>query len=90
MDRLPWEELERQVAEAKVHIPPGSRWRHYKGGEYVVVGISIIELTDALAVVYRSVAHPAITFIRPLVEWQDGKEYNGAKVFRFRRIDAAA
>jgi len=90
MERLPWEELERMVAEAKVHIPPGSRWRHYKGGDYVVVDISIIELTDALAVVYRSMDHPTFTFIRPLVEWQDGKEYNGVKAFRFRRIDGTA
>lgn len=90
MERLSWEELERMVAKAKAYIPPGSRWQHYKGGKYVVVDISIIELTDALAVVYRSIDHPAITFIRPLVEWQDAKEHNGVKGFRFRRIDGTA
>jgi len=86
----PWEELEQEILKAKEFIPPGSRWQHYKGGMYVVSDIAIIELTDAVAVVYRSVDHPLVTFIRPLVDWQDMMGYEGKQQFRFRRIDGTA
>ncbi len=85
MDEKPIEQLEAQLAEARSQIAPGSRWQHYKGGNYVVVDIAIIELTQELAVIYRSLDHPASLWIRPLVTWQDMKEHDGVQVFRFRQ-----
>lgn len=34
-------------------IPPGSRWRHFKGRDYVVVCLSILEETGEAAVTYK-------------------------------------
>ncbi len=86
MQKRPLPELELEIQQAKEAIPVGSKWQHYKGGKYAVVEIAMIELTSALAVVYVSLERPTVRFIRPLVEWQDVVEHEGAQVYRFRRI----
>lgn len=86
MDRLPYDELERLVAEAQQQVPPGSRWRHYKGPEYTIAGISIIEATDEIAVVYTPIDHPTVSFVRPLSVWAETVEWDGRVVARFTRV----
>lgn len=88
MDKKPLSELDARVQVAKQQIPPNSRWQHYKGGKYVVLDIVVIERTLELAVIYRSLEHPTFSFMRPLVEWQDGVEYEGNKVYRFRSLQS--
>lgn len=89
MHTLSWSELEKRVSDAKAQIAPGSRWQHYKGGRYVVVDVVIIERTDEVGIMYRSLDHPTVIFMRPLVEWQDVVEHEGEKVFRFRSASSA-
>jgi hypothetical protein len=85
MDKA-WSEFEKSLADARAFIAPGSRWQHYKGGTYVVIDLVIIELTGAVGVVYRSMDHPLVTWLGPLVEWQDMMDYEGKQVFRFRLL----
>jgi hypothetical protein len=88
MDKLPFSELEKRLNDARAFIAPGSRWQHYKGGKYVVTDLVIIERTNEVAVMYRSLEHPTVPFLRPLVEWQDVVAYEGNKLYRFRQLGA--
>lgn len=84
MDKLSPAELVAKVEAAKQQVPIGSKWQHYKGGKYVVTDLVVIELTNEVAVVYLSLEHPSVKFLRPLVVWQEGVEWQGEKMFRFR------
>lgn len=51
----------------------GTRWKHRKGGEYVVLyGDALIEYTITPAVVYRAVKDDTV-WIRPKAEFLDGR-----------------
>ncbi len=84
MNKLSLAELLAKVETAKQQVPIGSTWQHYKGGKYVVTDLVIIELTVEVAVVYLSLEHPSVKFLRPLVVWQEGVEWQGEEMFRFR------
>jgi hypothetical protein len=45
---------------------PGSRWRHYKGGEYVIVRVGFIEDDLTPCVVYESTDGHETVWVRPL------------------------
>ena len=86
MTKLPYEELERQIKDAKESIIPGSKWRHYKGGEYTIKDIVVMEENQSLAVVYTSIAHPTVSFVRPLTVWDEQVEWEGQIVSRFASV----
>lgn len=48
-----------------IGIEPGQRWRHFKGGIYVIVANAHDEATGLAVVVYRGV-NDATTWVRPL------------------------
>ena len=60
-------------------VPPG-RYRHYKGGEYTVLGVARHSETDELLVVYRPEYGERDLWVRPqsmfaeFVETQRGSE----------------
>ena len=69
------------------HIPePGTRWRHYKGGFYMVLTVGRLEASEELMVVYQR--HGAMglddIWVRPLAEWEadvgDGPRFRSATV----------
>jgi hypothetical protein len=86
MDRKSYEELEQMVAKGLQRVETGSRWRHYKGNEYVIMGVSIIEATNEVAVVYASVDHPTVSFVRPLSVWLESTDWQGQTVPRFTQV----
>jgi hypothetical protein len=51
--------------------PPGSRWRHRKGGLYTVTGAAVIEASLTPAVVYRDAA--GRSWVRSLALFTDGR-----------------
>ena len=67
---------------------PGSRWRHYKGPTYVVVGVVLREGDLAPLVVYRPEAKPDdVLWCRPLCEWgQVVKVEYGRPVRRYQEV----
>lgn len=87
MDKLPYEELERMITEAKERVPVGSHWQHYKGSRYSIADIVIVEATNEVAVIYTSLDRPTVSFVRPLVVWRQTVEWGGHVIPRFTKVD---
>lgn len=64
---------------------PGSRFRHYKGGEYIVVANALEEATLQHVVVYRS--PKGTTWTRTIDDWNATVEMDGTTMRRFTPID---
>lgn len=43
----------------------GKRYRHFKGGIYIVTDIAVHSETEKLMVVYKSFYEPTLTWVRP-------------------------
>lgn len=57
-----------------MNIVKGSRWKHYKGRHYLVVGIARDEsggndLEGRLMVIYHQEFNPEVLFARSIDEW---------------------
>lgn len=67
---------------------PGSRWRHHRGGCYVVVGMAVREADLSPLVVYRPEgADDDVIWVRPLCEWgQKVTGDDGRPVTRFSSV----
>ena len=44
----------------------GKRYRHFKGGIYIVTDIAVHSETEGVMVVYKSFDEPTLTWVRPL------------------------
>lgn len=88
MPKLSEQELTDRLAHAAVLAEPGSVYRHYKGGEYSVVSVAIIEENNQPGVIYRANYGQRLSFIRPLSSWSSLVDVEGKMVPRFEKIDA--
>lgn len=64
-------------------VPEPGRYRHFKGGVYVVVGYAIHTETSETMVIYHLDGNRGLAFVRPLEMWAglvDGKP-------RFERLE---
>ncbi len=79
-------EFDREKAER----PEPGRYRHYKGGEYEVVGIAYHSETLDEMVVYRPVERsaefPHGLWVRPRAMFLESVEFEGRLVPRFLRV----
>lgn len=68
--------------------PPkaAERWRHYKGGEYLIVGVGVIEADLTPCVIYRSTGGVSHNWVRPMDDFM-GVIEGGRQ--RFVRIGGA-
>jgi hypothetical protein len=64
---------------------PGSRWRHYKGGEYEIIANALDEATLRHLVVYR--APKGTTWVRTIEDWSAMVEIDGVQKRRFTPLD---
>lgn len=78
-DRLP---------ELTQELRPG-RYRHYKGGEYEVVGVARHSESDERLVVYRCLYDNDSLWVRPLTMFVEKVLFEGRWVPRFMWIDTA-
>lgn len=69
-------------------LPPG-RYRHYKGGEYEVIGIARHSESDEELVVYRCLYDNASLWVRPLSMFVEKIRIEGKEVARFSPIASA-
>lgn len=83
-----------QIQEYANHIKEemiGRRYRHFKGGIYVVIDIAVHSETEDVLVVYKSFDVLNYTWCRPLsmfLSEVDHKKYPDVKqTTRFERID---
>jgi len=65
--------------------PTPGRYRHYKGGEYQVIGTARHSETDELLVVYRCLYDNDSLWVRPLRMFEETVVIAGQKVPRFMR-----
>jgi len=68
------------------HTPPG-RYRHYKGGEYEVVGVARHSETLEPLVVYRPLYNASGLWVRPHGMFFGDVDVGGTRQPRFSRID---
>lgn len=83
-------QLAARVAEAARLVTVGARYRHYKGGEYTVLHVALLEATNEPGVVYQAAYGARTIFIRPLSDWCAEVELNDNVVLRFAKISAVA
>ncbi|WP_369820771.1 DUF1653 domain-containing protein [Rhizobacter sp. Root1221] len=67
--------------------PPG-RYRHYKGGEYEVLGAARHSETEELMVVYRTLYDQSGWWVRPHAMFFGDVVIDGVRRPRFERISA--
>ena len=63
--------------------PAPGRYRHYKGGEYEVIGVARHSETDERLVVYRPLDNVTGLWVRPLTMFLETVTFNGEPVPRF-------
>jgi len=67
-------------------VPPG-KYRHYKGGEYHVIGTARHSETDEKLVVYRCLYDNNSLWVRPLAMFQEKVIVDGQQVPRFALVE---
>lgn len=67
---------------------PSGKYRHYKGGEYEVIGIAIHSETHEQHVVYRPLYGESRFWVRPLVMFVENVIVGGRSVPRFAPLPA--
>lgn len=72
--------------EVTMEIKPG-KYRHFKGGEYEVVGIASHSETLEPMVVYRALYGEKGLWVRPLSMWNEIVDRDGYHGPRFRPAD---
>ncbi|MBN9520316.1 DUF1653 domain-containing protein [bacterium] len=63
--------------------PAHGRYRHFKGGEYEVVGVARHSETDERLVVYRPLYGDGGLWVRPVGMFLETVEHDGRTVPRF-------
>jgi len=71
-------------------LTPTGRYRHYKGGEYEVVGVARHSETLDPLVVYRPLYNASGLWVRPHAMFFGEVELGGQRVPRFARVDQAS
>ena len=66
--------------------PQPGRYRHYKGGEYDVIGLCRHSETLEPMVVYRALYGDSGLWVRPAKMWTETVLVNGETLTRFTRI----
>ena len=67
--------------------PTPGRYRHYKGGEYLVIGTARHSESEELLVVYRCLYDNDSLWVRPLSMFMDQVIIDGEKMSRFTRLE---
>ena len=63
------------------------KYRHFKGGEYEVIGIARHSETDEAMVVYRALYGDGALWVRPAAMWHEVVERDGMCISRFTYIE---
>ena len=72
--------------EAKESIRPG-RYRHFKGGEYEVIGIARHSEDESPMVVYRPLYNDSGLWVRPADMWNEIVVRDGRTYTRFLQVE---
>lgn len=75
------------MEELSWSVPPCGRYRHFKGGEYEVLGTAHHSETGEVLVLYRALYGDGAYWVRPLSMWDESVVRDGVCVKRFTKID---
>lgn len=84
-ERLTQGQLAARAAEAERLVAVGARYRHYKGGEYTVLHVALLEATNEPCIVYRAEYGTHAIYVRPLNDWLATIEADGKQMPRFTK-----
>jgi len=84
--RLSLDELAQLLEAAKDKIEVGGTYQHYKGGEYKVEALAILESSNEACVIYRALYDLRLTFVRPAASWLESVNVDGAVRSRFVEV----
>lgn len=73
------------MTDPNTFIRPG-RYRHFKGGEYEVIGIATHSESHEKLIVYRPLYNETGLWVRPLAMFLESVEHEGKTVPRFTPI----
>ncbi len=65
---------------------PSGRYRHYKGRDYLVLGVARHSETEELLVVYRQLYGEQSLWVRPVAMFLEQVDAGGQRVPRFARV----
>ena len=68
------------------HVRPG-RYRHYKGGEYTLIGVARHSETEELLVIYRPEYGERELWVRPQTMFSESVETQKGREPRFALIE---
>jgi len=68
---------------------PTGRYRHYKGGEYEVVGVARHSETHEPLVVYRPLVGDSGWWVRPHAMFFESIDVSGTVQPRFQKVDSS-
>lgn len=88
MSHTPHSTLNQRIAEAGELVTIGAVYKHYKypDRDYQVLGFTIQESSQKVAVRYRNIRQSdAPEFVRDLDSWLETVEWEGETILRFRK-----
>lgn len=85
-DKLSEEELIKRLDAAQAEAEVGALYRHYKGNDYKVIDLAILESDNSVCVIYQAQYGKRLTFIRPVSVWCETVDFEGKSLKRFSRI----
>lgn len=80
------DELSARLDDARTKVEIGALYQHYKGSEYKVLDLAILENTEEACVIYQALYGKNFTFIRPVASWVEEVLVEGASTPRFSLI----
>jgi len=90
MEHKSHQQLIEELAYARNLVKVGASYSHFKHSDnlYTVLGLTILEATDEIAVIYKPFHQENISFTRPLTSWLEKVEYKGNSVDRFNLVES--
>ena len=82
-EKLSETEVQNRLDDAASVVRVGGQYRHYKGNEYQIIALALIEATNEPAVIYKALYGKELQFIRPISDWLTTLEWRGKTVSRF-------
>lgn len=80
------EQLEQKLQNVATHVEVGARYKHYKGHDYTVLQLAILEATNEPCVVYQAEYGNKLIFVRPVSSWVEEVESEGKRIKRFEKL----
>lgn len=69
-NKISLSDLSSLLSDTIQKFPVGSRWRHYKGGEYIITGVCVLQASSELAIRYCPIDRPMVEFVRAISGWE--------------------